>query len=265
MATLRSAGPDLVEVVIAPLINELAGLPEAACSFSTTTTWSRRPVHARSRFCFATSRGLQLAVASRADPPLPLGALRRPATWSRSVRPTCFSEDEAAELLNGSLGLGLDAAMSGRCRRAPRAGPPGLELAALSVARQGTGAPAWIAAGEAADRRLPARGPRGAAGGLREFLLRTSILERFCASLCDAVTGGERHRAARACRALQPVPRCRSTREASGTATTTSSRSCCGTARTSSPDLAPSFTAAPRPGTASTARRGGDRARDRGG
>ena len=84
---------------------------------------------------------------------------------------------------------------SARCTPAPRAGAPGLRLAALSL--QGREDPERFVAEFAGDDRvvgdyllaevLDRQPPR-----LRAFLLRTSLVDRICGSLADALTG-DRH------------------------------------------------------------------------
>jgi LuxR family maltose regulon positive regulatory protein len=135
---------------------------------------------------------VQLAVASRADPPLPLGGLRAAGDVVEiRAAELRFTEEEAAEFLNDSLGLGLDATDVGSLHVRTEGWAAGLRLAALSVERHGDRR-AGVEALTGADRQIGdylhevlAEQPEG----LRDFLLRTSILERFCASLCDAVTG----------------------------------------------------------------------------
>ena len=103
-----------------------------------------------------------------------------------------FGDAEAEELLNGSLELGLEAADVELLQERTEGWAAGLQLAALSL--RGRDDRRRVRPGfrrrRPADRRLPARGGRGRSPRpLREFLLRTSILERMCAPLCDAVTG----------------------------------------------------------------------------
>jgi LuxR family transcriptional regulator, maltose regulon positive regulatory protein len=111
-----------------------------SCSFSTTTTWFA-PLRSTARVAFLLRRlpaGVQLAVASRADPPLPLGTLRaaRDVVEIRAAE-LRFSEDEAAELLNDTFGLGLDASDVGSLHARTEGWAAGLGLAALSVERHG--------------------------------------------------------------------------------------------------------------------------------
>jgi LuxR family maltose regulon positive regulatory protein len=94
-------------------------------------------------------------------------------------------------LLNDSLALGLESAEVALLRERTEGWPAGLRLAALSL-RDQADRKAFVAAFAGDDRQITdylhefvAAQPRR----LREFLLRTSVLERLCASVCDAVTG----------------------------------------------------------------------------
>jgi LuxR family maltose regulon positive regulatory protein len=136
--------------------------------------------------------GVQLAIATRADPPLRLGSLRA-AGEVLEIRAAQlrFSDAEARALLNDSLALGLEPAEVALLRERTEGWPAGLRLAALSL-RDHDDPKAFVAAFAGDDRQITeylhefvAAQPRR----LREFLLRTSVLERLCASVCDAVTG----------------------------------------------------------------------------
>ena len=176
---------------------------------------------------------LRLVVATRVDPPLPLGRLR--------------ARGELAELRaeRSSLQRGGDDGVPDRGPRArpvrrrcqPAAArtegwPAALYLAALSL--RGRADASTLIDEFAGDDRylvdyltgelLARQRPE-----LYSFLLRTSILNRLCASLCDAVT--ERDDSARFWPSSSARTCCssRSTRSASGTATTTSSAISSGT------------------------------------
>ena len=136
---------------------------------------------------------VQLVLSTRTDPALPLGTLRvRGQLLELRADELRFTTDEAGEFLNERLGLRLDPATSSCSWPAPRAGPAGIYLAALSLAGtedkhglvtafDGTSAHVVdFLAGEV----LAAHPPE-----LQRFMLHTSVLERLCAPLCDAVTG----------------------------------------------------------------------------
>ncbi len=79
-----------------------------------------------------------------------------------------------------------------RWRPAPKAGQPGLQLAALSL--QGQADPTGFVAAFSGSHRyildyLTDEVLDGQTDQVREFLLETSVLERLSGGLCDAVTG----------------------------------------------------------------------------
>ena len=193
LSALRSAGPDLVDVVVAPLINELTALPEPLVLVLDDYHLVRaEPVHASVAFLLRhLPPTLHLAIASRADPPLPVGRLRAAGEVTEiRAADLRFSESEAAALLNSSLGLDLEADDVALLRKRTEGWAAGLQLAALS-ARAVDDRRAFVR-GFAGDDRLLGDYLREVLAdqppSLRDFLLQTSILERLCAPLCDAVT-----------------------------------------------------------------------------
>jgi LuxR family transcriptional regulator, maltose regulon positive regulatory protein len=193
-AALPAAGADLSDTVVPLLVNDLDALDEPLVLVLDDYHLVRgAAVHDSVAFLLRRlPGGVQLAVASRADPPLPLGALRAAGDVVEiRAAELRFSEDEAAGLLNDSLGLGLDASDVGSLHARTEGWAAGLGLAALSL-EQHVDRHAGVEALTGEDRQISdylhevlAEQPEGP----REFLLRTSILERFCAPLCDAVTG----------------------------------------------------------------------------
>ena len=136
---------------------------------------------------------LHLAIASRADPALPLARLRaRGELVEVRAADLRFTPDEAATYLNEVMGLQLEApdvvALEGRTEGWIAA----LQLAALSM--QGRDDAAGFIAGFAGDDRyivdyLVEEVLQRQPGQVRDFLLHTSILERINGALGDAVTG----------------------------------------------------------------------------
>src|SRR5262249_47732615 len=135
---------------------------------------------------------VQVVLASRGDPPLPLARLRAAGevTEIRAAE-LRFGTAEAESFLNGSLGLGLDVAEGELLRVRTEGWAAGLRLAALSLEAHGD-RHAFVEMFAGDDRQIGdylhevlADQP----ADVRDFLLRTSILERLCAPLCDAVTG----------------------------------------------------------------------------
>lgn len=139
--------------------------------------------------------GLHVVIATRSDPPLPLGTLRAAGQLvelrERDLR---LSDDESATLLRSEAGLALVDGDLEKLVRRIEGWPAALHLAALWL----RGEPDQVEAIRqfAGDNRhlvdyLGEQVLAGLAPGLETFLLRTSILSRFDAALCDAVTAGD--------------------------------------------------------------------------
>src|SRR5206468_1888902 len=134
---------------------------------------------------------LHLVVATREDPPLPLARLRaRGHLTELRAADLRFTTAEAAEFLNAAMGLDLAAGEIAALADRTEGWIAGLQLAALSL--QGHHTPASFIASftgghhfvldylvEEVLHRQPA--------SVQAFLLRTSILDRLCGPLCDAV------------------------------------------------------------------------------
>jgi LuxR family transcriptional regulator, maltose regulon positive regulatory protein len=150
-------------------------------------------------------RTLELVLASRTEPPLPLARMRAGGDLVEiDAEKLSFSEDEADLLLNELNGLGLDHQAVLRLRDRTEGWAAGLYLAALTL--RGRPDPAAFIQDFAGDDRhvvdyLSTEVLVGQPEETRTFLLQTSILDRFCASLCDAVT--QRHDSRRILRGLE--------------------------------------------------------------
>lgn len=194
LAALPSAGPALLDAVVAPLITELDALPgQLVLVLDDYHLLRNEQIHASMAFLLRhLPRGLHLALAGRADPPLPLASLRAAGELTEiRAAELRFSDADADALLNDSLGLGLERPEVELLQARTEGWAAGLQLAALSLRTQ-KDRQAFLKAFAGDDRQIgeylnevldgqPAR--------LREFLLRTSILDRMCADLCDAVVG----------------------------------------------------------------------------
>ena len=137
---------------------------------------------------------VQVVLVTRADPPLPL-----PRRWRATgelaefrAHDLRFTAAEAGPVVSVLSGVELSESDLATLVERTEGWPTGLYLAAAALrghrspaafVRQFSGASAPIAGflGEEVLGRQPA--------AIRRFLARTSILDRFCAPLCDAVTG----------------------------------------------------------------------------
>ena len=136
---------------------------------------------------------IHLVIGSRADPVLPLARLRgRGELVEIRAADLRFTPGEAAAYLNGAMGLVLTAADVAALEGRTEGWIAALQLAALSM--QGRQDTATFIAGFAGDDRyivdfLAEEVLQRQPGHVQQFLLQTSILDRLCGPLCDAVTG----------------------------------------------------------------------------
>jgi LuxR family transcriptional regulator, maltose regulon positive regulatory protein len=135
---------------------------------------------------------LRLVIASREDPPLPLARLRaRGQATELRAADLRFTHDEAAAFLRDVMRLAVSADDVAALEARTEGWIAGLQLAALAMQDRAdqagfiaafTGSNRFVVdylAAEVLDRLPPSQ---------RTFVLRTSILERMCGSLCDVVT-----------------------------------------------------------------------------
>jgi len=133
----------------------------------------------------------QLVLATRSDPPLPVARLRARGQLNEIRQADlCFTAEEAASFLNRAVGYDFPAADAQALAVRTEGWAAGLQLAVLSLQGQSdmaafirnfTGSHRYIMdylLEEALQRQSPE---------VQDFLLRTSILERFCASLCTSL------------------------------------------------------------------------------
>ena len=194
--------PSSTDAALVALLNDLATLPrDLVLVLDDLHLVEATAVHDGLAFLLEhRPPQLHLVLATRVDPPLPLARLRaRGDLLEVRAADLRFTAEEAAAYLNGPMGLALSArdvvTLGGRTEGWVAA----LQLAALSL--QGRDDPSGFIAGFAGDDRhvvdylaeeVLGRQP----ADVRDFLLETSILERLCGPLCDAVTGRGDGRAA---------------------------------------------------------------------
>lgn len=138
---------------------------------------------------------LHLVITTRADPPWRLARLRaRNQLCELRAADLRFRPDEVVDFLQRVMRLQLSAAEMATLEQHTEGWIAGLQMAALSMQgsndvggflRAFTGSHRYILdylTDEVIDRQRPS---------LRHFLLHTSILERMCAPLCDALLATE--------------------------------------------------------------------------
>ncbi len=137
---------------------------------------------------------MHLVIATREDPDLPLARLRARGRITELREPDLrFTQEEAATFLQETMGLALDADAIRILESRTEGWITGLQLAALAIHEPNTDPHTLIATFTGDDRYvmdyLLTEVMQQQPDALRTFMLQTSILDRFTAPLCDAVTG----------------------------------------------------------------------------
>jgi LuxR family transcriptional regulator, maltose regulon positive regulatory protein len=137
---------------------------------------------------------LHFVLISRGEPSLPLARYRaRAELFELGAADLQFGLEESAAFFNQSMGLELAEDKIITLQSQLEGWIAGLQLAALTLQQHLTGTDKLVVSGRhrfIADylgEDVLAPLPEN----LRQFLLQTSILDRLCGSLCDAVTGKE--------------------------------------------------------------------------
>ena len=159
-------------------------------------------IHAALDFALARlPAGVHLVIAARSLPPLPLARLRaRGELLELGAADLRFTVEEATALLEGVAGLRLSPGAAERLAGRTEGWATGLQLAAIAAQGREDPEPQLAAftgsqrlvfdylQDEVLERETPE---------VQEFLLRTSILEGLCGTLCDAVMDARRSAARR--------------------------------------------------------------------
>lgn len=198
---LQSASPPAIEMLLTSLVNRLAQFDRHFWLILDDYHFiQNQAVHQAIGFLLEHRPApLHLAIATRADPPLPLARLRvRSQMVELRLADLRFSPQEASEFLREGMGLNLSEADVAALEASTEGWIAGLQMAALSL--QGRADPSGFIRSFGGEHRYVLdflfdevfqRQPEET----REFLLQTSVLERFCASLCNAVTARENSQA----------------------------------------------------------------------
>ena len=197
LAILRSTEPTSFESFLIPLINEIANLQnDHALVLDDYHLITARPIHQALIFLLEhLPPQLHLAIASRVDPPLPLARLRarRQLAELRAVD-LRFTVAETAAFINQSMKLPLSQEQVEAIFARTEGWIAGLQLAALSM-HDASDISTFIKSLKGNQRyildylveEVLEHQPKSR----RSFLLRTSILDRMCGALCEAVVGDD--------------------------------------------------------------------------
>ena len=203
-AALQSPQPPAFETLITALINDLATVPQSlVLVLDDYHVIESEAIHNSLNFLLNhLPAQLCLVITTRADPPLALPRRRgRSELVEVRMAHLRFTVEEATEFLNACMGLDIAPEDVAALDNRVEGWIVGLQMAALAMKApplgEGSGSSkhAFVVAFAGDDRhvadylmeevlqRQPAH--------VQTFLLQTSILERLCGPLCDAVTGGD--------------------------------------------------------------------------
>ncbi len=192
-ALLGSPEVPPADVVMAPLLNDLASLAKPTLLvLDDYHVISDMRVHQLIiQLVEFLPESLQIAIASRIDPPLPLPRLRvRGQLIEVRSADLRFTADQAAAFLNDVMGLALTPDVIDTLEARTEGWIAGLQLAALSL-QEADDAQAFMHAFAGNDRHimdyLADEVLSRQSDAVRRFLLHTSLLDRLCGPACDAV------------------------------------------------------------------------------
>jgi LuxR family maltose regulon positive regulatory protein len=196
-AMLQAPQPPPPESLLTTLINDIAAVRQPlVVVLDDYHLIHTLPIHQLLAFLLEHQPPqMHLVLATREDPPLPLSRLRaRDQVTDIRQADLQFAEGEASSFLRQVMGLDLSSADVRELQRRTEGWIAGLQLAALSMRRSDdirrfvddlSGSQRYILdylVEEVFQRQPPA---------VQEFLVKTSILDRLSAPLCDAVRFGE--------------------------------------------------------------------------
>jgi LuxR family maltose regulon positive regulatory protein len=192
---LRGQTPDIPGVFIPRLVNELAALATpVVIVLDDYHLITQRSCHQQlESLLLHLPPPTAIALSTRADPPLPLGRLRAAGDLTEiRMQELCFTANEATALIRSVAPVRLCQRDLSGLQRRTGGWPAGVYLAALCLRADRD--PTAFARRFATSTRqvadflieefLSHQAPR-----VEQFLLHTAILDRFTASLCDAVAG----------------------------------------------------------------------------
>ncbi len=193
LGALHSPQPPPPETILTTLLNDLSTIPDnLALVLDDYHVIDSPQIDGALTFLIEhLPPQMHLVVATREDPPLPLSRMRaRGQLTELRAADLRFSNDETAEFLTRVMGLNLSTEDVSTLETRTEGWIAGLQLAALSMqGRQDTANFIHSFTGshrfvmdylvEEVLHQQPA--------SIQTFLLRTSILERLCGPLCDAV------------------------------------------------------------------------------
>ena len=259
-ARLESAHELSTETMLTDLVNDVDLMAEeTVVALDDYHVIDNAAVHEATSFLLEhLPRHVGLAIATRADPPLPLARLRSRADLVEvRAADLRFTPGESETFFNELMGLDLSPDDILALDARTEGWPAGLQLAALSM-RGRDDTSGFIDAFAGSHRfvldYLVEEVLRRQSDRVADFLMATAVLDQMTGSLCDALTGGDDGAPCSRSSSAATCSSSRSTISAPGTATTTCSRRRSGLDSRASTPAAPSpCTALPASGTPTTA------------
>ncbi len=193
LSALQSPQPPPIESMLTVLLNELATVPDNfILVLDDYHLIDAKPIDNALAFLLEHQPPrMRLVIATREDPQLPLARLRsRGQLTELRAADLRFTPSEAAEFLNPVIGVTLSAADIAALEDRTEGWIAGLQLAAISM-RGHQDATSFITSFTGSHRfvldYLVEEVLHQQSERVQAFLLRTSILDRLCGPLCDAV------------------------------------------------------------------------------
>jgi LuxR family transcriptional regulator, maltose regulon positive regulatory protein len=193
LGVLQSPQPPPIESILTALLNEIDTVPDDfVLVLDDYHVIDGSAVEEALSFVLEhLPPGMHLVIATREDPQLPLARLRARGQLSEvRADDLRFTPDEAAEFLNEAMGLSLSKEDIAALETRTEGWIAGLQLAALSM-RGLADATSFIKSFTGTHHFVLDYLVEEVLGqqseSVQTFLLRTSILERLCGPLCDAV------------------------------------------------------------------------------
>jgi LuxR family maltose regulon positive regulatory protein len=212
MGALQGPQPPPPEALLTTLLNEITIIPEPfVLVLDDYHLTDATPIDGAMAFVLEhLPPQIHLVITTRSDPSLPLARLRARGqlTELRAVD-LRFTPAEAAGFLTGVMGLNLSTEDIDALEERTEGWIAGLQLAALSLQGQHD-ATSFIQSFTGSHHfvldYLLEEVLQRQSEGVQTFLLRTSILDRLCSSLCDAVLDGGRRTEDESGTSFAPLP-----------------------------------------------------------
>jgi LuxR family maltose regulon positive regulatory protein len=193
LAVFQSPQPPPTELILTTLLNEISTIPDSfVLVLDDYHVIDAQAIDNALKFLLEhLPPKMHLLIATREDPNLPLARLRaRGQLTEMRATDLRFTSDEAAKFLNHVMGLNLSTENIAALETRTEGWIAGLQLAAISMqGRKDT--TILIKSFTGSDRfvldYLIEEVLQQQPESVQTFLLRTSILERLCGPLCDAV------------------------------------------------------------------------------